>query len=156
MKTILSSVVSFFVSTFRSRLSLQMEILALRHQLAVYQRAGKRPRLRSADRILWAWLARAWCGWREALILVQPQTVITWQRRRFRDYWRKLSQRSEPGRPQVAKDESCLGSHGSALPDYYQFQHGPNRTASALYEFSGGTRSRSAEGVSTRMRTTWA
>jgi len=104
MKSILSIVSCLLGATFRSRLSLQMEILALRHQLAVYHRTGKRPRIRPADRILWAWLSRIWPGWRDVLIFVKPATVIAWQRRRFRDHWRRLSQNSGPGRPQVAKE----------------------------------------------------
>jgi hypothetical protein len=70
--------VSAIVSIVRSRMALQVEVLALRHQLAVYQRTGRRPRLGPADRILWAWLSRAWSGWRDVLVLVQPGTVIAW------------------------------------------------------------------------------
>jgi len=47
----------------RTDLSMQMEILALRHQLTVYQRSGTKPRLNPADRIFWAWLSRVWSGW---------------------------------------------------------------------------------------------
>ena len=59
--------------------------IPLRHQLAVVHRA-RRPRLRltSADRALWAWLSQAWDGWRSAVIIVKPATVITWHRRGFR------------------------------------------------------------------------
>jgi hypothetical protein len=71
---------------FRSRTSLHLEHLALRHQLAVYQRSVPRPRLRSTDRVLWVWLARLWPGWLDALAFVQPRTVIAWQQQRFRDY----------------------------------------------------------------------
>ena len=90
-------------SLFRSRRALQLEVLALRHQLAVYQRAGRRPRLGAADRLLWAVLSRAWSGWREVLVFVQPRTVINWQHQRFRDYWTRLSRQGKVGRPQVAK-----------------------------------------------------
>ena len=38
----------------RSRLSLQAENAALRHQLSVYRKSGKRPRIRPADRMLWS------------------------------------------------------------------------------------------------------
>jgi hypothetical protein len=85
-------------------MALQIEILALRHQLAVYQRAGRRPRLVPADRLLWAWLSRAWAGWRETLVIVQPRTVISWQRKRFREYWTRLSRQAQRGRPSVAKE----------------------------------------------------
>ena len=65
-------------SGVRSRLAMQAEILALRHQLGVYQRTCARPRLKPADRMLWAWLSRAWSGWRVALVFVKPETVIAW------------------------------------------------------------------------------
>jgi putative transposase len=64
--SILRAAVASDHGLFRPRLALQIEILALRHQLAVYQRTCGRPRLKAADRILWAWLSRAWSGWREA------------------------------------------------------------------------------------------
>jgi hypothetical protein len=61
---------------FRSRLSLQLGVLALRHQLTVYQRSKTKPRLKPTDRIFWAWLSRVWPSWQEALVFVQPATVI--------------------------------------------------------------------------------
>ena len=103
MRAVLLAAASGMASRFRSRRALQIEILALRHQLAVYQRAGRRPQLEPADRILWAWLSRAWAGWREALVFVQPRTVIAWQQKRFRDHWARLSRRGRIGRPPVAK-----------------------------------------------------
>jgi len=69
MRAVVVAVVQSIASIFRSRTALQIEVLALRHQLAVYQRAGRRPRLVPADRLLWAWLSRAWAGWRQALFL---------------------------------------------------------------------------------------
>ena len=64
---------------------LALENLALRQQLAVYKRMVPRPRLRTMDRLLWVGLARVWAGWRQALVIVSPDTVLRWQRRRFRD-----------------------------------------------------------------------
>ena len=78
----------------RSRLSLQVENSALRHQLSVYRKSGQRPRIRPADRLLWSVMSRLWSGWRAALFFVQPRTVTTWQKKRFRDHWRALSQPS--------------------------------------------------------------
>jgi len=104
MQAVLISLVQSIASLVRSRMALQIEVLALRHQLAVYQRAGRRPRLGPADRILWAWLSRTWSRWREALVIVQPRTVISWQRKRFRDHWTPLSRQSTRGRPPIAKD----------------------------------------------------
>lgn len=70
---------AFFASLlalFRSRSPLQLEILALHHQLGVLQRSAKRPRLTAADRFLWAWLSDVWTDWRSALVIVKPETVI--------------------------------------------------------------------------------
>jgi hypothetical protein len=63
---------------------MQIEILALRHQLGVLQRrTNKRPSLRTADRLLWVMLSRLWAQWRTALVIVKPETVIAWQRKGF-------------------------------------------------------------------------
>jgi hypothetical protein len=72
--------------------------------LAVYKQMIHRPWLRPTDRLFWAWLARLWPGWQGALAFVQPRTVIAWQRKRFQDHWRWLSQSGKPGRPGIAKD----------------------------------------------------
>ena len=92
---------SFFAAMFRTRAVLQAENLALRHQLGVYQRSVKRPKVRPAGLIFWSFLARAWAGWKDALIFVRPETIIRWQRRRFREHWTRLSRSGEPGRPPV-------------------------------------------------------
>jgi putative transposase len=55
---------------------MQIEILALRHQLAVLQRqTKKRASLGAADRFLWVILSRLWTQWRSALVIVKPETV---------------------------------------------------------------------------------
>jgi hypothetical protein len=63
--------------------TIALEHVALRHQLAVLQRSGRRPRLSRWDRFLWMWLSRAWAGWRSSLVIVQPATVLTWHRQDF-------------------------------------------------------------------------
>ena len=88
----------------RSWLSLQLEVVTLRHQVSVYQRLVKRPRIRPGDRILWAWLSRHWSTWRAGLQFVQPSTVVAWQRRRFREHWACISRHGPPGRPAVSKE----------------------------------------------------
>jgi putative transposase len=80
---------------------LALENLALRHQLAIYKRTMARPPLRQTDRLFRVALARAWTGWRKALIIVTPDTVLKWQRRRFRAYWTNLSARPTGGRSPV-------------------------------------------------------
>jgi hypothetical protein len=96
------------VSLLRSRASLHLEILALRHQLAVLQSGGRRPRLKPADRLLWVWLSRAWSGWQDVLVFVKPSTVISWQRKRRRDHRTRLSRPGRPGRPSIAQESRDL------------------------------------------------
>ena len=64
-------------SCFQTRAALQLEILALRHQINVLRRSQRgRVRLTEVDRLLWAWLLHLWSGWRTALIIAKPETVI--------------------------------------------------------------------------------
>src|SRR4029450_13057082 len=86
----------------RTQRSLVFENLALRHQLAVLQRTAPRPRLRTSDRLLWVLLSRIWSGWAAAVSVVQPATVIRWQRTGFKLVWTWKSRRNGPGRPAVA------------------------------------------------------
>jgi putative transposase len=101
---VVSALIACLVSLLRSRLSLCVENLALRHQLAVYKQTSPRPRLRPADRLFWVWLSRLWPRCHQALGFVQPRTVIAWQRQRFRDHWRRLSQQGKSGRPTIVKE----------------------------------------------------
>ena len=81
--------------------AIALENLALRHQLRVLQRSGRRPRLARGDRVLWVWLCRAWAGWRSSLVIVQPATVLAWHRRGFQLYWRWKSRPNPVGRPRL-------------------------------------------------------
>src|SRR6266571_1287990 len=103
----ISVLVALFLSLrscLRSRAVLQLEVLALRHQLQVLNRSRpRRLRLVPADRLLWAWLSRSWTAWRTALVIVKPETVIAWHRQGFRLFWRwKSGNRS--GRPSVSSE----------------------------------------------------
>lgn len=104
MPPVLSAVLAFVASFLQSRQTLHLRILALQHQVAVYKQTVARPRLRPTDRLFWAWLSRLWPAWQSALAFVQPRTVIAWQHKRFREHWRRLSQRGTPGRPALAKE----------------------------------------------------
>ena len=92
------------ISALRSRRALALENLALRHQLEVFRRNSKRPRLTNRDRTLWVILSHIWTDWRKSLILVQPNTVIRWHKREFRLYWRWKSRPGWPGRRKVPKE----------------------------------------------------
>ncbi len=99
MPPALLAVLATLLSLFRSRASLQAEVLSLRHQLLVLdrQRAGMRVPLRTSDRVLWSWLSCIWPGWRQALVIVQPETVIRWHRQGFRLYRRRKSRSQRTG-----------------------------------------------------------
>ena len=90
---------------FRTRVVLQAEIIALRHQLLVLQRSsrGQRLRLRVFDRLFWVWLSRLWSGWQSVLLIVKPETVISWHRKGFRLYWAWKS-RHRQGRRNVSAE----------------------------------------------------
>jgi hypothetical protein len=86
--SVLASLLHSLRFLVRSPAALHFEILALRHQLSVVHRSRRaRLRLTSPDRILWAWLSSVWRGWRSALHVVSPETVIGWHRRGFRLFW---------------------------------------------------------------------
>ena len=92
-------------SAFAKPRELALENIALRHQLDVVLRPARPPpRLMLRDRVLWVWLSRIWSGWKAALRIVQPETVIAWHRRGWRRYWTWRSRRRGPGRPLVAQD----------------------------------------------------
>ena len=89
------------IGLFRSRASLQVEILTLRHQLSVLRRKSpQRLTFTSIDRLVFAGLYRLAPGMLDALVIVKPETVIRWHRAGFRAYWRWKS-RPRGGRPKT-------------------------------------------------------
>jgi hypothetical protein len=97
-----SALLSWLAGRFRGRVELELEVIALRHQLAVLrrQRPG-RTWLSAFDRLLWVWLYRAWPQCLNVMLLVKPATVVRWHRQGFRLYWRW---RSRSGRPSVDRE----------------------------------------------------
>jgi putative transposase len=109
MIAILVALLGALRSGLRSRLELEAEILALRHQLAVLQRAApKCLRLRRADRLFWVVCSTLWPNWRQAVQIVRPATVVRWHRRGFAIFWRWKSRPRRAGRPPVAPDLRAL------------------------------------------------
>jgi putative transposase len=96
MPPVLSILLTSVATWFRSRLSMQLELIALRHQVAVYKQSIPHPKLRPTDRVLWAWLSRVWPGWQNA-----PHFVALIQ-----DMWR-----SNPtwGAPRIVGELHKLG-----------------------------------------------
>ena len=105
MLIFLTTLLGTLSSMFRSRAMLELENLALRHQVGVLQRsARKRPRLTPADRPLWVGLSRLWRDWRSALAIVKPETVVAWHRAGFRRFWTWKVRRGQPGRPVISRE----------------------------------------------------
>lgn len=90
---------------FWSRRDLLLENLALRQQLSVLRARHPQPRFSTPDRLFWVVLRRVWSGWKRALILVQPETVVRWHRAGFKMYWAWISQhRFRAGRRCVSRE----------------------------------------------------
>src|SRR6266478_5863925 len=102
MFTLLSAILSGLSSRFRGRNFLALEVVALRHQVAVLRRQHPgRLRIGFWDRLLWAWLYRLWPRCLEVMVLVKPATVIQWHRVGFRLYWRWRSRPRRLRRPRI-------------------------------------------------------
>jgi len=75
----------------RSKPELMAENALLRQQLIIFKRQMKRPTCAKTDRILLVLLARAVRAWKQALFIVQPETLLRWHRELFRLYWKRRS-----------------------------------------------------------------
>src|SRR5712664_506149 len=101
MITLLLHLLRLLPFLFGGHRQLALENLALRQRLAVYKRTATRPKLRTTDRLFWVWLAKVWAEWKQPLLIVTPDTVLRWQRRRFRRHWATLSGHRPAGHPPV-------------------------------------------------------
>ncbi len=92
----------------RDRRDLVLENLALRQQLAIFDRCGRRPALAPADRRFWSRLARGWQPGRRHLVVVHPDTVVRWHRTAWRLHWRRKSRARHLGRPRINPATTAL------------------------------------------------
>jgi putative transposase len=105
MIRILGLLIAFSAQFFRSRRDLLLENLALRQQLSVMVRKQPQRRLTFPDKIFWTILSRFWSGWKRAILIVQPETVVRWHRAGFKLYWKWLSRhRTRAGRKCVSSE----------------------------------------------------
>ena len=105
MFTLFFSSLGTLRSCFQTRAALHLENLALRHQINILRRAQRgRVHLTSADRLFWTWLMHLWSGWRSAVAIVKPETVIAWHRKGFRLYWTWKSRQGRLGRSEVSRE----------------------------------------------------
>jgi putative transposase len=102
MGSLIGAILAYLRAFILSRHSLGLETAALRQQLAVFKRKRTRPRLRRVDRVFWVALRHLWSGWADALLLVKPETVVSWHRAGFRLFWRLRSSVRHQGRPKIS------------------------------------------------------
>jgi hypothetical protein len=88
-------IVQFLKCFFNSRKQLLLENALLR----LYQQSVKRPTIKPMDRLILVWLSRILGKWKEALVIVKPETVIGWHRNGFKLYWHWKSRKV--GRPAI-------------------------------------------------------
>ncbi len=94
MGSLVLAIVAYIRAFFVPRHRLALEAAALRQQLAVFKRKQPRPKLRRVDRLFWVALQRVYSGWADAVILIKPETVVSWHRAGFRgrvEDWRRGS-----------------------------------------------------------------
>ncbi len=103
MNIYISLLFAILRAAFRAQEDVVLENLALRHQLAILMRSARRPRFEPADRLLWCWLSRRWSGWRSAVVVVHPDTIVRWHRTAWRRYWTWRNHRP-PGRPRISAE----------------------------------------------------
>jgi transposase InsO family protein len=101
MSDIFKLILRAVIELFRSKASLEMEILTLRHQINLLRRnSAKMPAFTNIDRLVFAALYRLVPRVVNALVIVEPETVIGWHRAGFRLFWRWKST-CRRGRPKV-------------------------------------------------------
>ena len=100
MRHLLCALLATARSSLKSQRELALEKLALRQQLAILHRKTKRPKLTKADRAFWVARLRLWPERQNALVLVKPETVISWHRKGFKLYWTSES-RNRGGRLRI-------------------------------------------------------
>ena len=111
MLAILSLLLSAVLSSLQDRTTLQLELVALRHQLEVHERKRKRttrPRLTRIDRFFWVWLYRLWPGCLDIVVIVKLNTVIGWDRMGIRLFWTWKSRPRRWGRSRVTQEVRAL------------------------------------------------
>jgi putative transposase len=87
----------------RSKSELMAENALLRQQLIILRRHVKRPAFKKSDRMLLVLLARAVRAWKQALFIVQPETLLRWHRQGFQLYWNYKS-RIASAKPKISAE----------------------------------------------------
>jgi hypothetical protein len=108
MKTLWQTLFQKLTAALCDRLELVLTIMALRHQLAILERSGKRPHFSPADRCFWVLLSTVWARWITALTIVHADTVRRWTRQGMRHHLAWPLRRQRRGRPALAAETRTL------------------------------------------------
>src|SRR5215470_637004 len=98
---------STLIDLGRSKSELIAENALLRQQLIVLRRQVKRPTFSRTERLLLVLLARLVRTWQQALLIVQPDTLLRWHRELFRLYWKRKF-KATSHKPKVAPETIAL------------------------------------------------
>jgi len=99
LKSLVLLIFEYFRQLFTTKQGLILENLMLRHQLNIYKRKNKRPKLENIDRIILVWISRIFSNWKLALLVVNASTLTGWHKKGFKLYWKRKSRRV--GRPNI-------------------------------------------------------
>ncbi len=101
-------VVGVLADVVRSWPALVAENAFLRQQLIIVRRSVKRPRCTPIDRALLVLLTSRLRAWHQALLIVQPETLLRWHRQGFRRFWHRRSRPRSAPQPKVAVEAITL------------------------------------------------
>jgi transposase InsO family protein len=117
MTDLFKLILGVLASHFKSRATLEAEVLILRQQINVLRRrAAQRPHLNNTDRFLLVWFYHWFPSALGAIAIVRPETIIRWHRAAFRAY-RRWRSRNPVGRPKVSAElRTLIGEMNRANP----------------------------------------
>ncbi len=115
-----SLIVGTVTDLARSKSELVAENALLRQQLIILRRQVKRPACSKTDRMILVLLARASRAWKQALFIVQPETLLRWHRQGFKLYW-KYKARAASAKPKISAEAVALIEEGQAARELAHF-----------------------------------
>ncbi len=110
---------------FQTREELVLENLPLRQPLSIYRVKNIRPGISNLNHCFWIALKQFLSKWEDSLIIVQPETVVAWQKCRFKKHWTNISHKNrKSGRKHIGKEIKDLiyriaGENNRGAPRIY-------------------------------------
>jgi len=95
--------IHLLLSFFKSKAQLQLEIIFLRKQLEILKRSNKKIRIKNRDRLFFVFMKTIFNRWKESLIIIKPETIIRWHRKKFYQHLIK-KRKPDAGRPRAPRE----------------------------------------------------